>query len=178
MYLLWYNTRPQVFNKKMRHQRVEQKGKEGKMTEREKQDLKTMWERGVPISQISRLFPYKEYLVRGEIKSLEKSGFLPPRNASRMCDEGVVTRYLEGEDINVIANEHGFTVRKVYYILKRNGVSRKKTKNFVKGKCSEKTEAIKEAIKCKKSLSEIARDFGVSRQYVHQIKEKINEGLI
>ena len=148
------------------------------MTEREKQDLKTMWEQGVPISQIVRLFPYKEYLVRGEIKSLKKSGFLPARDAFVAVSEGVTSQYIDGMDARQIANDHGCSVRKIYYILEKNGVNRKKTQNFVKGKCAEKTEAIKEAIKCKKSLSEIARDFGVSRQYVHQIKQKMESDLI
>lgn len=40
---------------------------------------------------------------------------------------------------------------------------------------SEKTQKIIEEIKSKKSLSEIARDNGVSRQRVHEIKSKIGK---
>ena len=139
------------------------------MTEKEIEQVKEMWSQGCSMVQISRVLPYKEYLALAEIRTLKKQGVLPVRNVQQIMAERVFKEYEETKDIGEIAKRLGLSKRYVENIFYYNGKYHPRLPN-------EKRQQIIADLKAKKSQSEIARNHGVSRQYIYQIKEQLKNG--
>lgn len=139
------------------------------MTEKEIEQVRVMWLQGCSMVQISRLLPYKEYLALAEIRTLKKQGILPPRNVQQIIADRVFKEYEETKDIGEIADRLGISKRYIENIFYHNGKYHPKLP-------SKKKQEIIADLKAKKSQSEIARNHGVSRQYIYQIKEQLKNG--
>lgn len=139
------------------------------MTEKEIEQVKEMWSQGCSMVQISRVLPYKEYLALAEIRTLKKQGVLPPRNVQEIIAERVFKEYEETKDIGEIADRLGLSKRYIENIFYYNGKYHPRLPN-------EKRQQIIADLKAKKSQSKIAKKHGVSRQYIFQIKEQLNNG--
>ena len=139
------------------------------MTEKEIEQVKEMWSQGCSMVQISRVLPYKEYLALREIRTLKKQGILPARNVQQIMAERVFKEYEETKDIGEIADRLGISKRYIENIFYYNGKYHPRLPN-------KKKQQIIADLKAKKSQSEIARNHGVSRQYIYQIKEQLKNG--
>ena len=139
------------------------------MTEKEIEQVKEMWSQGYSMVQISRVLPYKEYLALAEIRTLKKQGVLPPRNVQQIIADRVFAEYEETKDIGEIADRLGISKRYIENIFYHNGKRHPRLPN-------KKKQQIIADLKANKSQSEIAREHGVSRQYIFQIKEKLKNG--
>lgn len=148
------------------------------MTDREKQEVKKMWEQGMSGAAIARLLPYKEYISKREISQLKKEGFLKPRNVSDIRDATIIAEFEKNKNLLEIANTHGISIHYVRLILKRNKIAHPKTMNFLKNPPTDKVSAIMRDLENRVSQTEIANNYGVSRQYVFQIKQKMESDLI
>ena len=87
----------------------------------------------------------------------------------------VLTLYSQGlRDRYEIAEKAGCTLKTLVVYLARNGISLKTIKqNFKKrGRNAKAKKIMSELMEFKKSGSQIAREYGVSKQYVSELKIK------
>lgn len=143
------------------------------MTEQEKQEIKKLWEQGMPATQIARLLPYKNYVTIRAITELKKTGFLRPRKVSEIRDKTIVQEFQRNRNLRKIADKYGIGLRYVQQILLRNGIHHKKTMNYTEP--NKKRRLIEKDLINKLPQTQIAKKHGVSRQYVWQIKERLDE---
>lgn len=145
------------------------------MTEIEQ--IKSMLEAGMPKRRIARMLPYKEYVAMAMMQYLQQSGELPKRKKGTkmaLCADAA----RKGMTCREISNEYGIGIRTVRNYLSLMGVKANKPKKYEshkKRQCSAQTDAIKERIKKNEPLSEIARYYGISRQRVFIIKQRMDE---
>ncbi len=94
----------------------------------------------------------------------------PTTKDSLMC-ENMKQDYLNGLDIKKLAKKYGYEVVTVYRYLKELGINVNEHRDITK-----KTDIIRDLELGELSQSEIARKHNVSRQYVLQVKMKIESG--
>ena len=145
------------------------------MTEQQKQKIINLWLGGMSISQIAHMFPVTQKEYKSTIKQMKESGEFPTERRTtvdkvrEMYESGITNPY-------EIAETYGISVATVRHI-KQNILHIKHPRpshNYRLRKKSAKNTEIKAQIRLgKKSLSQIARDFGVSRQRVFAIKKEM-----
>ena len=147
------------------------------MTEQDKKKIVALWQSGMSIWQIKNLFPVKFQEYRATIKEMKANGEFP---AERKSTKEKIKEIFEearekGETINPyeIAQTYGISYETVKWYKSRLGIKTGKTQEF-KPRVRTKATAIKSEIALgEKSLSKIAKDHQVSRQYVHQLKKEM-----
>lgn len=144
------------------------------MTDKEMEQVKRMWLQGFTTTEIARVLPYREYLSVREIRNLKKQGVLPSRSVKAIRTEQVITEFQKNKNLMEIADKFGIKYSYVLRILHDNKIKHPKVMNFYKNEPSDKVQQIVEDLKRGISQSEIARKYGVSRQYIFQIKESFN----
>lgn len=146
------------------------------MTESEIKLVERLWESGKGVGEIARLLPYKEYMAIREIRELKRNGVLKGRSGKsrvntqervlQAINDGITSPY-------VIAKLCGVCVGYVYNVLSQAKVKIQRQKlNYKQRKLCENTQAIITALKGGKKVREICAEFGVSTQYVYQVKNK------
>ena len=145
------------------------------MTDLERNEIKGKWDAGVSVQQIVRTMPYKRSTALRYLWEMQREGFLAKRERKRGRDF-VVEAYNNGmHNPYEIAELFGYTHKTVTTYLtyaKLNRPRRENGKLWVKRDCLDRT---KEIIKCLESgvgVSETARRFGVTRQWVSVIKKR------
>lgn len=145
------------------------------MTESEKRQIINMWENGVSLEQIYRMFPYRRYEVLKEVKKMRLKGELKPRHRMKNAIEKVVAIWeTQTKDPREIANILGYSPITVKDYLIISGVREGKRPSTNYKHC-ERTNEIVSALENGDAISKIARNVGVSRQYVHQIKKRLEK---
>lgn len=143
------------------------------MTEADRNQIIKLWSANIPIYRMVRMLPYKTYIARRMITDLKKEGVLPARTIGHK--RTVIEAYERGmRNPYDIAEEFDIPVGTVNTTLSRAGFTNGRAKrNFKK---NEKTLEIIELLKAGESQAEIARKFGVSRQWVSVAKKRWQEG--
>lgn len=143
------------------------------MTENDKRQIISLWESGVALEQIYQMLPYKRYHALKMVRDLRADGTLKPRKKTERAIELVALAWqTETKDIDELAEMFGYSTATIDKYLQLSGVREgKRQPNSYK--ISDKTHEIIAELEINTSLSEIARKFGVSRQYVHQIKTRL-----
>lgn len=143
------------------------------MTENDKAYIIKLWNAKVPIYRIIRMLPYKANTVREMVRELKKDGTLQPRD--RTSTEAIVNAYKSGmTNPHEIAETYGVSINTVYSYLSRSRV--KMTRPHHNRKKDPQSLAIIAEIKTGKSNAEIARQFGVTRQWVYELKRRMEQG--
>lgn len=146
------------------------------MTEQDKNLIVRLWESGEPSSAIVRLLPYDTQTAKSMITELRQNGVLKGRSGKsrvntqervlQAINDGITSPY-------EIAELCGVCVGYVYNVLSRAKVKIQRPKrNYKQRKLCENTQAIITALKGGKKVREICADFGVSTQYVYEVKNK------
>ena len=148
------------------------------MTDIDRRQIKMLWESRVPISRIVQMLPYKKVIAKKMIDELRQDGTLQKRNRKKTAIKAVGEMWESGtQNIDELSEIFGYSPRTIilYLSLSREGKDRP-AHNYRKRKLNEKAlEIIKEISNGKLTLSEISRKFDVSRQYVYQLKKKVEE---
>lgn len=139
-------------------------------TDKELEQVKNMWEQGSTATQIARVLPYKEYVTRAEIRQLKKEGVLPPHSITEIRNKTICEEFEKNKNLKEIADKLGLSLWLVRNVLGRCGVKHPRIMNFTP---NERKQQIIEDLENGNSLSKIAKNHGVSRQYVHQIKKEM-----
>jgi DNA invertase Pin-like site-specific DNA recombinase len=146
------------------------------MTESEIKLVERLWESGKGVGEIARLLPYKEYIAKREIAELKRNGVLRGRSGkTKEKTWGKILQAYNGGKTNPyeIAEMLGLRVNTVNHVLSNLSLKRKRPRhNYANIEIGDKTKDILSEIKNGGVLSEIARKHGVSRQYVHKLKNK------
>ena len=147
------------------------------MTEQDKKKIVALWESGMSIGQIKNLFPVKFQEYRATIREMKANGEFPKERKStkEKIKEFFEEKLAKGEPINPheIAETYGIAYETVKWYKSRLGIKTVKTQEF-KPRVRPKATAIKGEIALgEKSLSKIAKDHQVSRQYVSQLKKEM-----
>lgn len=139
-----------------------------------KNEIKRLWESGVAIETIIRSLPTTGVLARNTIEEMRLSGELKPRNKHETTREKVSILHEKGYDPYEIASELALSKRCVDTCLSELGKRGRPSHNHKKRKRNEKTNAIMEELK-KYELThrEIAKKYGVSRQYVYRLSNEL-----
>ena len=145
------------------------------ITEMDIKLIKQYWNSRLTIDQIAQMLPYPVYIAKSMIKSLKRDGTLPKRSLQQMTRDKVVDAYNSGiRDVAEIADIFHLEPSTVRVYLCDAGIKRHKNRKTY-AHC-ERTEEILAAIRNREgNLTELAKRFGVSRQYVHQIKKRLKE---
>lgn len=144
------------------------------MTEQDKKKIVALWQSGMSIVQIKDLFPVKFQEYKATIKEMKANGEFPTER--KTAEQKVVEAFQRGErNPYKIAEEYGLSVHSVRSFLGWNKCHKgKKTQNWVH---CDRTDAIVEDLQDGAlSQAEIARKYGVSRQYITKMKRKVEKG--
>lgn len=145
------------------------------MTEVEVLEIKKKWEAGVPIGQIVRTMPYKKSTALQYIWKLQRDGVIVKR-ARKRGRELVVDAYKNGmHNPYELAETYGYTHKTVQTYLSDAKLGRPKHENgklWAKRPYDKRTEEILKCLESGMGVSETARRFGVSRQWVFAIKKR------
>ena len=125
------------------------------------------YKRGTSVRQIASIYGIgrnKAYaIVQGgcEIKMGR------PKGTDKAIVEAMVIDYQNGLSVKRLAKKYHFAENSVYIVLRKNG-------DMVKQNSRELIKQIQADLKCGElSQSDIAKKYGVSRQYVFQVKQKM-----
>jgi hypothetical protein len=146
------------------------------MTESEIKLVERLWASGKGVGEIARLLPYKEYIAKREIAELKKKGVLKGRSGKSQANTQakVLQAYNDGiTSPYEIAEMLDMNYRYVNIILSNAKLGRERPKrNYKQRKVCENTQAIITALRNGKRVREVCAEFGVSTQYVYQVKNK------
>lgn len=147
------------------------------MTESDKILIKRLWESGETIEVIIRMLPYNVKESRDIIAELRSSGYLSKRKIISISQNRVADAYNKGNtDINALSQMFGYTPFTIEAYLRRAGIHRMRPPHNSKTMelCDQTLAIIADLKRGSMSQTEIAKTYGVSRQYVHQLKNKNN----
>lgn len=145
------------------------------MNESDKQHIIALWESRVPLEQIYQMLPYTRYEAIKMVKELRDDGTLQPRKKTDEAIKALANAWeSESKSPYELAEMFGYSPDTVKRYLSISGVRRGKrpTRNF---KHCDKTNEIAKDLKDGKPMIYIAKKFGVSRQYVYQLKQKLEK---
>ena len=147
------------------------------MTETDRLQIKRLWENGEPIEHIVRVLPYGQVTARAMVAELRADGTLPPRNRTQMAIAKVVNAYNSGiTDFDELSAMFGFKHGYIRWCLQVAGVKRPRPKKYSTTINELAMEIIQEIATGEKTQAQIAAEFGVSRQYVNQLKKRMENG--
>lgn len=146
------------------------------MTEADRRQIIALWETQVPIKQIYRMLPYRRCEVVNMVAELRANGTLKPRKKTEKTAKAIAEAWhAQTKNIYELSEMFGLGVRTIYKYLAAtdctDGV--RTAHNHKKRELNKKAQEIISAIDEGKSTAEICKTFGVSRQYVHQLKQTI-----
>lgn len=151
------------------------------MTEQDKNLIIQLWESGEPSSSIIRLLPYNTRTAKSMIMELRQNGVLKGQSGKSRVKtwEKVLQAYNNGITSPYdLSKMFLLKVGTVNTILSNSGLHRiRPKKNYKAYPIGDKTKEIIEEIKSGETLTEIAKKYGTSRQYVHKLKEKYCKGI-
>ena len=132
-----------------------------------KEQMRRDYRRGMSLKEVSAIYGVGRnktfYIVRG---SCEKTRGRPKGTDKRVV-EAMVIDYQNGLSVKRLAKKYHFAENSVYIVLRKNG-------DLVKQNSRELIKQIQADLKCGElSQSDIAKKYGVSRQYVFQVKQKM-----
>lgn len=143
------------------------------MTEIEKSRIVSLWESGMTLGQIRQMVAVGRVEFADTVREMKRNGEFP--TTRKTAEEKVVAAFQRGDrNPYAIAEEYGLSVHSVRSFLGWNKCHKgKKTRNWVH---CDRTDAIVEDLQeGALSQSEIARKYGVSRQYITKMKRKVEK---
>ena len=152
-----------------------------------KEQIKKLWDNGESIDRIIKLLPFEKKIVAKAIIEMRKNGelLMEDRNKNKTKKNKILRLYNSGvQNPYTIAEEVGCSLLSVKAVLYRAGIKRKRpSKNYKERKKSdvstlkETTQKIISEIKTGKPKSQIAKMYGVSRQWVYAIEKTQIKGI-
>lgn len=143
------------------------------MTDSEKNKVLTLWQSGMTLGQIRQLMAMTSAEFKRAIAEMKRNGEFP--KTRKTAEQKVVEAFQRGErNPYAIAEEYGLSVHSVRSFLGWNKCHKgKKTRNWVH--CDRTNEIVEDLQEGVLSQAEIARKYGVSRQYITKMKRKVEK---
>ena len=139
-----------------------------------KKEIIRLWDAMLPMEQIYQMLPCKLADAKRYVANLREDGTLKPRQKKEHSMDLVAKAYELGiTDLDELADMFGFKRSTIVEYLNKKGVVRPRPLTY-NTKVSEKTNQImQELVEAKISQSQIAKKYGVTRQYVHYLSNKL-----
>ena len=137
--------------------------------------IQRYWSAALTVEEIVQMLPYPKTVSRSMIKALKADGTLPKRSKEMIVRHKLAEAYNSGiTDVDVLAEAFCLSPNTVVQYLHREGIRRQAHRRPYRrnDRYHEITEAVKQG---GESISALARRFAVSRQYVHQLKKKLED---
>lgn len=147
------------------------------MTEQDKARIIALWENGMPLVQINQLMPCTVRQFRKTVAEMKANGEFP---AERQVGKDKVAEAVKGGEIDpyALAETCGVSVRTAREYKRIYGGAAPKVRPKFNYRHCDRTNAIMQDLQeGELSLSEIARNHGVSRQAVFIIKKKLENNI-
>jgi DNA invertase Pin-like site-specific DNA recombinase len=146
------------------------------MTDFEIAAIKRQWEAGVSIQKIVKTMPHTKVAAMRMIWRLQDEGVLPARKRKRGA-ELVVEAYKNGmHNPYEIAEQYNYSVYTVRRWLNDAKLERgRPPHNWKQKELDAKTKKIIECLESGVGVCETARRFGVTKQWVSQVKKRSEE---
>ena len=146
------------------------------MTENERRQIKNFWESGATIEQIIRLLPYRRKDSQQMIRELRVDGTLKPRKRKERSRQILADAVNNGmTDLDELSETYGFTKSTIIAYLTNTGAKRgRPAHNPKKRELSQQTQQIISELQKGKTVAQIAKKYGLSRQRIHSIKKQMN----
>lgn len=143
------------------------------MTDSEKAKIISLWQSGMTLGQIRQLTPIEPRKFDLAVREMKRNGEFP--NDRKNAEQKVVEAFQRGErNPYKIAEDLGITPNSVRAFLGWHKCRKgKKTRNWVH--CERTNEIVKDLQEGALSQAEIARKYGVSRQYITKMKRKVEK---
>lgn len=143
------------------------------MNESEKSKIISLWESGMSLAQIKRMTAVSPREFDLAVKEMKVKGEFPKTH--KTCEDKIVEAYHRGErNPYKIAEDYGTTIGNVRYALRKNKLYLgKKTRVWVH--CDRTNAIIEDLQDGELSQVEIARKHQVSRQYITNVKRKLEK---
>lgn len=125
------------------------------------------YKRGLSLKELSAVYGISVSAVHSIVRnSCEKKRGRPCGTDKRVV-EAMVIDYQNGLSVKRLAKKYHFAENSVYLVLRKNG-------DVVKQNSRELIKQIQDDLNCGElSQSDIAKKYGCSRQYVNEIKKKM-----
>jgi hypothetical protein len=139
-----------------------------------RKEIIRLWDAMLPMEQIYQMLPCKLQDAKRYVANLREDGTLEPRHRRERSMRLVKEAYNSGiTDVDELAEMFSFTRYTIIQYLNMQGVHRPRPTKYsttLSGKTSEIMQQIREA---KLSQTQLAKKYGVSRQYIHYLSNKI-----
>lgn len=147
------------------------------MEESIKRKIVSMWESRMSVKAIIRSLPLTEKEALQLVNELKADGTLQKRDRHKMLEEQVVSEYNRGTtDKTELCAVFGIAKPTLFKIAKNNGIRFvRPAKNHKKRELNQKAKYIIEDLRNGVKSKQIQARYGVSRQYVSQLKKRIEE---
>ena len=139
----------------------------------EKQIIR-LWEAMLPMEQIYQMLPCRLADAKRYVATLREDGVLKPRHKKERSMRLVAEAYNSGvTDIDELADMFNFKRKTVIEYLNKMHISRPRPTKY-STTVGEKTSNIMQDIReANSSHSQIAKKYGVSRQYIYYLSQRI-----
>lgn len=139
-----------------------------------KKEIIRLWDAMLPMEQIYQMLPCKLQDAKRYVAKLREDGTLKPRHRKERSMRLVKEAYDSGiTDLDELADMFSFTRGTIIQYLNMQGVERPRPTTYCTT-ISEKTSEIMQHLReAKISQTQLAKKYGVSRQYIHALSNKI-----
>ena len=125
------------------------------------------YKRGLSVRELSAVYGSSVTMTHSIVRNSCEKKLGRPCGTDKRVVEAMVIDYQNGLSVKRLAKKYGYHGQSVYRIMRENG-------DVVKQNTRELIKQIQADIKCGElSQSDIAKKYGVSRQYVFQVKQKM-----
>ena len=139
-----------------------------------RKEIIRLWDAMLPMEQIYQMLPCKLADAKRYVANLRKDGTLKPRSRKAHSMQKVSEAYKSGiTDIDELADMFSFTRLTVIEYLHKQKVTRERPRTYTHLQFSPKTQEIIQHLKeAKISQTNLAKKYGVSRQYINYLSNK------
>ena len=125
------------------------------------------YKRGLSVRELSAVYGISVTMAHSIVRNSCKKKLGRPCGTDKRVVEAMVIDYQNGLSVKRLAKKYGYHGQSVYRIMRENGdVAKQNSRELIK--------QIQADLNCGElSQSDIAKKYGVSRQYVFQVKQKM-----
>jgi hypothetical protein len=139
-----------------------------------KKEIIRLWDAMLPMEQIYQMLPCKLQDAKRYVANLREDGTLKPRHRKERSMRLVKEAYDSGiTDVDELAEMFSFTRGTVIQYLNMQGISRPRPTTYSSTVGDKTIEIMQHLREAKISQTQLAKKYGVSRQYIHTLSNKI-----
>lgn len=128
----------------------------------------------LPMEQIYQMLPCKIADAKRYVANLRKDGTLKPRCKKEHSMSMVANAYNNGiTNVDELAEMFNFTKGTIIEYLNKQGIHRERPTSYITVTSERTSQIIKDIKEAKYTQTQLAKKYGVSRQYIHYLSTQI-----